>query len=78
MNSKRIAIVVAGGTGTRMGAEVPKQFLLLQGEPILMHTIRVFGGIQLVDEIILVLPESLKAGEHASSPLAMGWRRLQI
>jgi 2-C-methyl-D-erythritol 4-phosphate cytidylyltransferase len=57
MNSKRIAIVVAGGTGTRMGAEVPKQFLLLHGEPILMHTLRVFGGIQPVDEIILVLPE---------------------
>jgi 2-C-methyl-D-erythritol 4-phosphate cytidylyltransferase len=58
MNSKRIAIVVAGGTGTRMGAEVPKQFLLLHGEPILMHTLRVFGEIQSVDEIILVLPES--------------------
>ncbi|MEG2479054.1 MAG: 2-C-methyl-D-erythritol 4-phosphate cytidylyltransferase [Mucinivorans sp.] len=33
-------IIVAGGQGTRMGTETPKQFLLLDGEPILMHTIR--------------------------------------
>lgn len=39
----RIAvIIVAGGSGSRMGAEVPKQFLVLDGLPILMHTIRAF------------------------------------
>ena len=57
MNKLRIALVVAGGTGTRMGAEIPKQFLLLNGEPILMHTLRVFHGIASISEIILVLPE---------------------
>lgn len=40
----RIAvIIVAGGSGSRMGAEVPKQFLVLDGLPILMHTIRRFA-----------------------------------
>jgi 2-C-methyl-D-erythritol 4-phosphate cytidylyltransferase len=58
MSSKRIAIVVAGGKGTRMGVDVPKQFLLLQSEPILMHTLRVFSNISSIDKIILVLPES--------------------
>ena len=56
MISKRIAIIVAGGSGTRMGADVPKQFLCLKGEPILMHTLRVFCKPN-IDEIILVLPE---------------------
>lgn len=58
MSRPRIAIVVAGGSGTRMGAEIPKQFLLLRGEPILMHTLKVFHGIGSIFEIILVLPES--------------------
>lgn len=58
MNSNRIAIIVAGGAGSRMGSEIPKQFLLLRGEPVLMHTLRVFSGISSITEIILVLPES--------------------
>ena len=57
MNSDRTVIIVAGGAGTRMGADVPKQFLLLQGKPILMHTIRVFSSISSIADIILVLPE---------------------
>lgn len=36
------AIVVAGGTGSRMGQPLPKQFALLAGEPVLVHTLRVF------------------------------------
>lgn len=41
---KTIAIIVAGGSGTRFGAEVPKQFLELGGRPILMRTIEAFTG----------------------------------
>ncbi len=40
---KTIAIIVAGGSGTRFGAELPKQFLELAGRPILMRTIEAFG-----------------------------------
>lgn len=39
---QKIAIIVASGTGTRMGGEVPKQFLRLDGKPILVHTIEKF------------------------------------
>jgi len=58
MISTRMVIIVAGGTGTRMGAEIPKQFLLLNGEPILMHTIRIFDKISPKLRVILVLPEN--------------------
>ena len=40
---KTLAIIVAGGSGKRFGAELPKQFLELNGRPILMHTIDAFG-----------------------------------
>ena len=40
---RTIAIIVAGGSGTRFGAQVPKQFLELDGRPILMRTIEAFG-----------------------------------
>ncbi len=58
MDSNCIAIIVAGGSGTRMGSDVPKQFLPLRGVPILMHTLRVFHSVPSISEIILVLPES--------------------
>ena len=41
---KTIAIIVAGGSGTRFGAQMPKQFLELRGKPILMRTIEAFAG----------------------------------
>ncbi|AFD07149.1 2-C-methyl-D-erythritol 4-phosphate cytidylyltransferase [Solitalea canadensis] len=49
------AIIVAGGTGSRMGAQVPKQFLELKGLPILMHSIKAFYQWPLVPKIILVM-----------------------
>lgn len=38
----KFAIIVAGGTGSRLGGEIPKQFLLLGGKPLLMHSIETF------------------------------------
>ena len=53
----RFAIIVAGGSGTRMAADRPKQFLLLRGEPVLLHTLRRFAEPALgITEIIVVLP----------------------
>ena len=46
------AVIVAGGSGTRMGGDVPKQFMLLDGKPVLMHTLQKFSGCR----IVLVLP----------------------
>lgn len=51
------AIIVAGGTGTRMNMQLPKQFLLLKGLPVLMHSVLKFDNGQ--TEIIIVLHESL-------------------
>lgn len=50
-------IIVAGGNGSRMGTELPKQFLLIEGIPVLMHTIRNFYDFDSSLQLILVLPE---------------------
>lgn len=52
------AVIVAGGSGTRMMSKVPKQFLPIAGIPILMHTIRAFYEYSARTTIILVLPET--------------------
>lgn len=54
-------IIVAGGNGTRMNANIPKQYLELDGLPIIMHTIRAFYVFDNTIKIILVLP----AGDFA-------------
>jgi 2-C-methyl-D-erythritol 4-phosphate cytidylyltransferase len=56
LSKKNYAIIVAGGTGTRMQTAVPKQFLLLHGLPVLMHTILAFIQSAIKPDIILVLP----------------------
>jgi 2-C-methyl-D-erythritol 4-phosphate cytidylyltransferase len=52
------ALIVAGGTGTRMGTEIPKQFLEIAGKPVLMHTIERFHTFNKSIKIITVLPEN--------------------
>ena len=55
---KHFAILTAGGTGTRMKAKIPKQFLLLGNLPILMHTVKRFYQFDNQITIILSLPEN--------------------
>jgi 2-C-methyl-D-erythritol 4-phosphate cytidylyltransferase len=57
MYSKKIAIIVAGGTGQRMGSVVPKQFIEVEGKPILLHTIDQFVAAFADIEFVIVLPE---------------------
>jgi 2-C-methyl-D-erythritol 4-phosphate cytidylyltransferase len=57
MQSQEYAIIVAGGKGTRIKSKLPKQFLELNGLPILMHTISAFHRYSKNIIIILVLPE---------------------
>lgn len=52
----KFAVIVAGGSGQRMGADVPKQFLLLRGKPLLYYTIQAFLLAYKDVHIILVLP----------------------
>lgn len=57
MNLKEYTLIVAGGKGTRIKSKLPKQFLELNGLPILMHTINAFLRYNREMTIILVLPE---------------------
>ncbi len=50
-------IITAGGTGSRMKSDVPKQFLLLKGKPILMHSIERFFNYSNDLNIVISLPE---------------------
>lgn len=54
---ERQIIIVAGGKGLRMGGEIPKQFLPINGKPILMLTIERFYSFDTEMRIILVLPK---------------------
>ena len=50
------AIIPAAGRGKRIGASVPKQFLEIQGRPLLHHTLMVFASCKLIDYVVLVMP----------------------
>lgn len=54
----KAAIIVAGGSGQRMHSIVPKQFLCLQGQPILMHTLKAFYNFDKDIQLITVLPDT--------------------
>lgn len=57
-----VAIIVAAGQGTRMGGNIPKQFRLLAGVPLIIHTLRCFEQSAMIDEIVVAVP----AAQHAS------------
>jgi 2-C-methyl-D-erythritol 4-phosphate cytidylyltransferase len=54
---KKYVLVTAGGKGLRMGSDIPKQFLPLNGKPVLMHTLEAFRRYDSDITIILILPE---------------------
>lgn len=56
-----IPIIVAGGKGSRMGAQVKKQYLILDGLPVLVRTLKVFDHHAGLDPTILVVPEKDRA-----------------
>jgi 2-C-methyl-D-erythritol 4-phosphate cytidylyltransferase/2-C-methyl-D-erythritol 2,4-cyclodiphosphate synthase len=57
MNPSEVAAIIpAAGSGSRMGLDSPKQFLELQGVPILIHTLRIFAEIDTIGCIIVVVP----------------------
>ena len=53
---KKIALIPAAGMGRRMGASMNKQYLLLDGKPILAHTLEIFQQADFIDEIVVVVP----------------------
>lgn len=54
---KTVAIIPAGGSGKRLGADIAKQYLFLHSLPVLAHTIRVFQQSDIISDIILVVPK---------------------
>jgi len=75
---KKIAVIVAGGTGTRMNNSVPKQFLLLKNKPVLFYTLDTF--LQAYDDlqIVLVLPEEHVAAGQEIIDAFFDYSRIKI
>ena len=73
---KKYAVIVAGGTGTRMNSSLPKQFLEINNKPVLFYTIDTF--LKSFDDIniVLVVRKELAAGQP-SNPAARLRRLLQ-
>lgn len=81
------AIIVGAGKGVRMNRSTPKQYLLLQGRPVLCHTVMAFSRCPEVDTIVLVVPEKdisycrerLLSGLHIGKPVTViaGGKRRQ-
>lgn len=55
--SKVIAVIFAGGSGVRMGAELPKQFIVVEDKPVIIHTLEIFENSPIIDEIFIACKE---------------------
>jgi len=83
----KYAIIVAGGSGSRMKSDLPKQFLLLEDRPVVMHTLEKFANSKSKPQLILVLHpdmfsvwEDLCRNHHFEIPhsvIAGGYTRFQ-
>lgn len=60
MALKRYAVIVAGGSGTRMGGSIAKQFMMLADKPILLRTVETFLSLSPSVELIIVVPAALR------------------
>ncbi len=52
---RNVAVVLAGGTGTRVGLNIPKQLIKIAGKPIIEHTIAALHESPLIDEIVVMM-----------------------
>ena len=73
---KTVAIIPAGGFGKRMQGRLSKQYLPVEGKPILIHTLSIFQLSPAIDEIVLITPEEdvQAVGQMVLEPL-VSWRR---
>jgi 2-C-methyl-D-erythritol 4-phosphate cytidylyltransferase len=75
---QKYAIIVAGGSGKRMGSSTPKQFLLLNGKPLLYYTVDTFLRSYADLRIILVLPEEFVAAGQEIIDAFFDYDRIKI
>ncbi|HVF97361.1 MAG TPA: 2-C-methyl-D-erythritol 4-phosphate cytidylyltransferase [Flavisolibacter sp.] len=74
----KYAIIVAGGSGKRMGSNLPKQFLLLHGKPVLYYTLKTFLEAFEDLQLVLVLPEDYADMGREIIDAYFDYRRIQI
>ena len=75
---KKYAIIVAGGSGSRMNSGVPKQFMLLKGKPVLYYAVDTFLRTYHDCIIFLVLPEEHVAAGQEIIDAFFGYERVKI
>ena len=75
---KKVAVIVAGGNGSRMNAALPKQFLLIKGKPILYYTLAAFLEAYNDLTVILVLPEEFISAGQEIIDAFFDYKRIQI
>ena len=51
------AVLLAAGKGSRMGGDVPKQYMEIAGVPLIARTLRALGGSEVIDDIVMVIPK---------------------
>lgn len=72
--SEVAAVVVAAGRGERLGANQPKAFVSLAGEPIILHTLRRLATAEIVGRLVVAVPESHLGDFHQLVAAAGAWR----
>jgi len=61
---RTIGVILAGGTGSRVGMSIPKQLLKIAGRPVIEHTLAIFQDAEVVDEIFIMMhPDHLAAAD---------------
>ena len=70
-NMKKIAIIIAGGVGARMGQDIPKQFLNVFDKPVILYTMEAFQNHSSIDSIIVVCLDGMKYLNHMLSNLIL-------
>ncbi len=73
---RNIAVILAGGTGSRMGAAVPKQFMELAGRTVIEHSIETFCNHPAIDEVAVVVHPEWR-GRMEAIAAAKGWAKLK-
>lgn len=72
---RNVAVVLAGGTGSRMGSPVPKQFMQLRGRAVIEFSIDVFDGHEAIDEVAVVVHPDWR-GELEAIVARNNWKKL--
>jgi len=75
---KKYAVIVAGGSGSRMGSAVPKQFLLLRDKPVLWYTLEAFLGAYEDMRVVLVVPAEHMAAAQAIVEATRASQRVRL